>query len=101
MNNITVTLKALNNDNRLQILQWLKNPKENFPPQIDGDLVKDGVCSGTIADKLGVSAPALTAHMRILSEAGLVKSVKKKGWVFYQRDEAAIKSALRNLSDTL
>ena len=36
-------VKALANDKRLQILAWLKEPREHFPPQTDGDLVRDGV----------------------------------------------------------
>ena len=47
-------VKALANDKRLQILAWLKDPRSHFPPQVYGDLVKDGVCGVFIADKLGV-----------------------------------------------
>ena len=36
-------LKAIGNPKRLAILGWLKNPRAHFPPQRDGDLVKDGV----------------------------------------------------------
>ncbi|WP_203217337.1 hypothetical protein [Nocardia arthritidis] len=46
-------LKALANDKRLQILDWLRDPVSHFPPQRDGDLVEDGVCSLFIAEKLG------------------------------------------------
>jgi ArsR family transcriptional regulator len=42
-------LRALANDRRLQILEWLKRPRAHFPAQIDGDLVADGVCSVNIA----------------------------------------------------
>jgi hypothetical protein len=34
-------LKALANDKRLAILGWLIDPQAHFPPQIDGDLVRD------------------------------------------------------------
>jgi ArsR family transcriptional regulator len=44
-----VVVKALANDKRLQILAWLKEPREHFPPQVEGDLVKDGVCGVFIA----------------------------------------------------
>ena len=37
-------LRALANVRRLRILEWLKDPRAHFPPQVDGDLVKDGVC---------------------------------------------------------
>lgn len=94
-------LKALSNESRLQILQWLKDPEAHFEPQVDGDLVKDGVCSGRIADKLGISAPALSAHMRLLTDTGLVRGAKIKGWVFYKREDAQIAKALAEISDTI
>ena len=57
-----LAFKALGNDRRLQILAWLKDPRANFPPQVDGDLVEDGVCGVRIAEKLGVSQPTLGGH---------------------------------------
>jgi len=32
--------RALANGNRLQILNWLRNPRKHFSPQTDGDLIK-------------------------------------------------------------
>ena len=84
-------LRALANERRLQILDWLKQPREHFPPQVDGDLVRDGVCAALIADKLGVSQPALSEHMRILVDAGLVRAKRIKQWFFYKRDEPEIR----------
>ena len=92
-------LRALANERRLQILDWLKQPREHFPPQVDGDLVRDGVCAALIADKLGVSQPALSEHMRILVDAGLVRAKRIKQWTFYRRDEkriAEVKRAFRS-----
>jgi ArsR family transcriptional regulator len=90
---IADTLRALANERRLQILDWLKDPRANFPPQVDGDLVEDGVCGVFIADKLGVSQPTLSEHMKVLTGAGLVRSKRIKQWTFYRRDEAAIAQA--------
>ncbi|MGZ6163682.1 MAG: hypothetical protein ACXWLS_10160, partial [Myxococcaceae bacterium] len=50
-------LRALDNDRRLQILRWLKEPTRHFRPQVDGDLEMDGVCGLLIAEKLGLSQP--------------------------------------------
>jgi DNA-binding transcriptional ArsR family regulator len=83
-------LKALASDKRLQVLDWLRDPEAHFPPQRDGDLVQDGVCSLLIAEKLGVSQPTCGEHLRLLSDAGLLRAKKVKQWVFYQRDEARI-----------
>ncbi|SRR5579871_1086973 len=85
------SFRALANDRRLQILEWLRDPRANFPPQIDGDLVKDGVCGLSIAEKLGVSQPTASEHLRILVDAGFLKPRRIKQWIFYRRDEAQIR----------
>jgi ArsR family transcriptional regulator len=86
-----IVLRALANDRRLQILEWLKSPRRHFRPQVDGDLVEDGVCGVLIAEKLGVSQPTASEHMKILLRAGLVRAKRIKQWTFYKRDETSIK----------
>jgi DNA-binding transcriptional ArsR family regulator len=88
-------LKALANDRRLEILNWLKDPRAHFPPQVDGDLVDDGVCSVFIAQKLKVSPPTASEHLRILTQAGLLRAKRIKQWTFYQRDERRIADVKR------
>src|SRR5579863_5857531 len=83
-------VKALASEKRLLILEWLRDPRAHFPPQRDGDLVRDGVCSLFIAQKLGISQPTCGEHLRILSQAGLIHGTKIKQWVFYRRDEHRI-----------
>ncbi|MFI5400354.1 MAG: ArsR/SmtB family transcription factor [SAR324 cluster bacterium] len=84
-------LKALANKRRLMILEWLKDPPLHFPPQVDGDLVKDGVCGVLIARKLRISQPTVSEHLRVLSQAGLLRSKRIKQWTFYARDERRIR----------
>ena len=95
---LTPVVKALANDRRLQILEWLKDPVSNFRPQIDGDLVKDGVCGQLIAEKLGVSQPTLSEHMRLLVQSGLVRSKRIKQWIFYRRNEGRIREVKRSIA---
>lgn len=90
-------MKALASERRLQILAWLKEPAAHFPAQVDGDLVRDGVCSVFIADKLGVSQPTAGEHLRILSQVGLVEGKRIKQWVFYRRNEKRISEVKRAL----
>lgn len=89
---LPLAIKALASDKRLQILQWLKDPQANFPPQADGDLVRDGVCGVLIADKLGVSPPTVSEHLRLLTQAGLIRGKRIKQWTFYRRDEKHIRA---------
>src|SRR5581483_8764429 len=90
-------IRALANERRLQILEWLKDPEAHFPPQVDGDLVRDGVCVVLIAEKLGLSQPTATEHLKVLSHAGLVRAKRIKQWTFYRRDEARIKEIKREI----
>lgn len=88
---IDTALRAIASERRLQILEWLRSPTEHFPPQVDGDLIKDGVCGVLIAQKLAVSHPTVSEHLRVLSQAGLVRGKRIKQWTFYKRDEKAIR----------
>ncbi|HEX9523510.1 MAG TPA: metalloregulator ArsR/SmtB family transcription factor [Reyranella sp.] len=95
---ISSAFKALASERRLKILEWLKDPERHFRPQVDGDLVKDGVCGVLIAEKLGVSQPTVSEHLKVLTQAGLLRSKRIKQWTFYKRDEQSIrgiKSAIR------
>jgi DNA-binding transcriptional ArsR family regulator len=94
---IEKTIRALANDRRLQILEWLKDPEAHFPPQVDGDLVKDGVCVVFLAEKLGVSQPTATEHLKVLSQAGLVRSKRIRQWTFYRRDEPRIREVKKEI----
>jgi ArsR family transcriptional regulator len=91
-------IRALANDKRLLILEWLKEPRAHFRPQVDGDLVKDGVCGVLIAEKLGISQPTASEHLRILTQAGLLKAKRIKQWTFYKRDTARISEIKKTLA---
>ena len=84
-------LRALASERRLLILEWLKDPRAHFPAQRDGDLVEDGVCGVLIARKLRVSQPTVSEHLKVLSQAGLLRAKRIKGWTFYKRDERRIR----------
>ena len=97
---IATALRALANERRLQVLDWLKDPRAHFREQADGDLVDDGVCGLLIAEKLGVSQPTVTEHMKLLVDIGAVRAKRIKQWTFYKRDEErlrAIKTAIAEI----
>lgn len=93
--------RALSSEKRLLILNWLKRPRRHFPPQRDGDLVKDGVCGLLIARKLKVSHPTASEHLKILAQAGLVRGKKIKQWNFYKRNDARIAALKRSIFDRI
>jgi DNA-binding transcriptional ArsR family regulator len=96
---IAIALRALANERRLQILEWLREPRKHFREQVDGDLVEDGVCGLLIAEKLGVSQPTVSEHMRVLTSAKLVRAKRIKQWTMYRRNEAAIDAVKRAIEE--
>jgi DNA-binding transcriptional ArsR family regulator len=79
------------------ILNWLKDPRSHFSPQVDGDLVKDGVCALLLAEKLGITQATLSEHMRVLVQAELVLPKRIKQWTFYRRNEVRIRAIKADL----
>jgi DNA-binding transcriptional ArsR family regulator len=99
--NVELALRALSNERRLRILAWLRYPKRHFPPQVAGDLIRDGVCGLSIARKLRVSQPSASEHLKILVHAGLLRGKRIKQWTFYKRDEARISKLKRMISSSI
>ena len=91
-------LKALASERRLLILEWLKEPAAHFPPQEHGDPVEHGACNQYIVDKLGVSQPAASRHLKVLVDAGLIIATPRQGWTYYRRDEAALSAVVERLA---
>ncbi|WP_455865610.1 ArsR/SmtB family transcription factor [Pantoea agglomerans] len=90
--------RALGNEHRLVMVEWLSDPRSHFPEQQDGDLVEDGVCVGFITEKIGLSQPTVTGHLQILAKAGIVTSKRIKNWVFYKLDRQRMDEATVMLS---
>jgi DNA-binding transcriptional ArsR family regulator len=98
---VSAALRAFANERRLQVLDWLKDPRAHFREQVDGDLVDDGVCGLLIAEKLGVSQPTVTEHMKLLVEIGAVRAKRIKQWTFYKRDEDRIRAIKTAIAETV
>ncbi|WP_183557452.1 ArsR/SmtB family transcription factor [Mucilaginibacter sp. SP1R1] len=86
--------KALANQSRLQILNWLKDPESHFPGQAHS--FESGVCVGQIQQKSGLTQSTVSEYLSTLQRAGLVKSTRVGQWTYYKRNEEAFK-ALSNL----
>jgi DNA-binding transcriptional ArsR family regulator len=61
--------KALSNDTRLKIIQLLS---------------RQPLCVNALACSLSVSQPAVSQHLKVLENAGLVKGDKRGYWVHYE-----------------
>lgn len=93
--------KALSNETRLQIVQWLKNPEAHFPKTQHGDIHEDGVCVSDIHKKVGLSQSTVSHYLSMLQNAGLIKEKRVGQWTYYKRDEENIKKLNELLSRDL
>ena len=83
--------QALADPNRLRILEMLRKPG---CCAIDRG---EGMCACDIEQKLELSQPTNSHHMKVLRDAGLVEAEKVGQWMWYRRNE----EALRELALTL
>ncbi|GAA2715512.1 ArsR/SmtB family transcription factor [Actinoplanes palleronii] len=81
--------KALSNETRLAILEWLKDPATHFPGIGDE---ADGVCVGLIQRRVGCSASTVSAHLATLQRAGFLQATRRGQWTYYRRDEERIRA---------
>lgn len=83
-------LKALSNEKRLQILQWLKEPAKHFT-SAHNDIIQEGVCVGLIEKKSKLSQSTVSQYLMLLQQAGLITAERRGQWTFYKRNEKTIK----------
>lgn len=82
--------KALSNDKRLEILQWLKNPEKHFDTTNEKVIIKGGVCVGDIHTKSGLSQSTISQYLSMMQKAELLDSVRHGKWTYYRRNEATL-----------
>ena len=87
-----LVLKAIGNEKRLQILEWLKEPRAHFPPHQEVEGFEHGVCVAYIQRKSGLSQSATSKFMATLEQADLVIATRIGKWTYYKRNEASIRA---------
>ncbi|SCY05929.1 ArsR family transcriptional regulator [Paenibacillus polysaccharolyticus] len=100
MNPIEI-LKAVSNESRFQILQWLKEPNEHFKPHEGVDMNEIGVCVSQITDKLNMTQSTASQYLTILQRAGLITTKRIGKFTYYQRDENAISEFTRYMMNDM
>jgi ArsR family transcriptional regulator, arsenate/arsenite/antimonite-responsive transcriptional repressor len=93
-----IRLKALADPARLQLVQILAD----FPDtQVRSDprcSLEHGVCSCHLEERLGLSAPTISHHLKVLREANLVEMVKLGKWTYYRLQVRAMDELLGQMS---
>lgn len=98
--NILNVLKALSNDKRLKILEWLTEPSKHFT-STHCDVNKDGVCIGLIEQKAGLSQSTVSQYLLQLQQAGLVTTERQRQWTYCKLNKKFIKQFITELKKTL
>ncbi len=88
-------LKAVADPTRLKILRMLKQKGCCSIGK------SEGMCACDIEERIKLSQPTISHHMAILAKAGLVQAQKEGLWMWYQRNEKALKELGQALSSSI
>ena len=84
MGNIEVILKAIADNTRLQIVVLL---------------LKQYYCVGALARKLNLTEAAISQHLKVLREAGLVRGEKRGYFVHYEVEREQLRLLAKELAE--
>jgi ArsR family transcriptional regulator len=62
---------------------------------------KTGMCACDVEERMKLTQPTISHHMRLLTRAGLVEAEKIGRWRWYRRNENAIRELLGTLRESL
>jgi ArsR family transcriptional regulator, arsenate/arsenite/antimonite-responsive transcriptional repressor len=85
------TLHAVADPTRRRILQALKERNACSLGK------SEGMCASDIEERMRLSQPTISHHMAILTQAGLVETVKQAQWRWYRRNEPALRELVKAL----
>ena len=88
-------LHAIADPTRRRILQALK---ERGGCSIDKEV---GLCASDIELRVHLSQSTISHHMSVLKKAGMVEAKKLGQWMWYRRNEPALRDFARNLRKSL
>lgn len=99
MNKLQIVFKALANEKRFKILEWLKEPHRHFSSS-QCDVSKDGVCVGLIESKIGLSQSTVSQYLLQLQQAGLITMERRGQWTYCKLNKETIKEFLLEFNKT-
>lgn len=88
-------LHALADPTRRRILQALK---QKGACSLDKT---EGLCACDIQDRVRLTQPTISHHMSILKKAGLVEAKKEGQWMWYRRNESALRDLARSVRESV
>lgn len=88
-------LRAITDPTRRRIMNALK---QKGACSIGKDV---GMCACDIEERVRLTQPTISHHMSVLKRAGLVEAKKEGQWMWYRRNEAAVRELARSLRESL
>ncbi len=85
LRHVAATFKALCDETRLKILQAISRTGE--------------LCECNIVPSFGLSQPTISYHLKVLREAGLIRSDRRGQWVYHRVNSKALLGAVRHLTE--
>ncbi len=86
MEELTKAFKALSDSNRLKIFILL---------------CQRTLCVNALVNCFGISQPAVSQHLRVLREAGLVNAEKRGYWMHYSANKEKVEQFIRKFNSLL
>lgn len=93
----TARLKALADPIRLRLVHLLAELPDEHTVRDPRCGTALGACFCHLEERLGVSAPTVSHHLKVLREAGFIEVVRVGRWSYYRLLPAAIEGLVREL----
>jgi ArsR family transcriptional regulator len=97
---LATLFKALSDPTRLKLVKLLN---ENAPGDCPAEECngRGFLCVNALARRLGVTQSAVSQHLRILKQAGLVRSERRGSFVHYTLDTEGVAHCMAAFQETL
>ena len=92
---VTEMLRAIADPVRRRILEMLKQPGCCSIGR------NSGLCACDIEKEFRLSQPTISHHLAVLRDAGLIDAEKVGQWMWYRRNDNALRRLARSLGSTL
>lgn len=92
-------LKALADPARLKLVRILADLPDEHTLRDERCGTAYGVCFCHLEDRLGLSAPTISHHLKVLREAGLIEAIRVGRWTYYRLNPAGLSGLLQELAE--
>jgi DNA-binding transcriptional ArsR family regulator len=92
---LSMKIRAIADPTRRQILQMLR---EKGQCSLDKPI---GMCASDVEQRLSLAQPTVSHHLRLLKTAGLVETKKIGQWIWFRRNESALRELLKSMKDEI